>query len=43
METNLQNTNGASREFVKQIDWELGYDTPESSQEGRTANLEKMG
>jgi hypothetical protein len=32
VETNLQNTEWASREFIKQIDWEIGYDTPDQAE-----------
>ena len=24
--------DGASREFIKQIDWEIGYDTPDQAE-----------
>jgi hypothetical protein len=27
--------DGASREFIKQIDWEIGYDTPDQAEKAR--------
>jgi hypothetical protein len=31
-----------SRKLIKQLDWDIGYDTPDQAEEVRTANLEKM-
>ena len=32
METSLQNLDGAGRKFIKQLDWPIGYNTPEQAE-----------